>query len=436
MLSLPAEGEDVSSPQLGGLALIAGRWAIRTCEARSDGQTVWLRLGGLGWLWVDRSGSGFRVQQYVFFAASIDLRGQLDVAYDPAAHVASVWLTPVDDVNAHVEALGNINARPEGLGASVLGLVLPLVGMTPDNIARARAGTEGAQRFRERLRAGMTATYDTGRQQLDMVLGQLPNGLAPARPFSSGSLPWLVNERVLLMPGGFQLLGPFDSGGSPALLSARVEQGSGVSYRALCEADVWNALDAAARGSPVTPLAGTGSALLQAGYAAEVPVQRPPCRWLLAVSSAGPTPVVGALHMRASGPTSGNGAGSAWVRLTLLGFEFKTTKPSGQPWDVGGGAPDPEFVIVANGRRYLLAAEKQDAFTGAPMTSSLPVEVSATAPLVIEAIDKDALEHDPMGSATVSLQQLTNGGELRVPVMLEGVQTGMLRVGVELRSGP
>ena len=439
MIALPAEGQGGGSAQSGGLALVSGRWAIRSCEAQSDGRTVSLKLGGLGWQWVDRFTSGFRVQQYVYFSASVDVQGQLDVGYDPAAHLASVWVTPVNDANVRVDALGNINARPEGFAANVAGFLGPAFGLNPDNIARARAGTEGAKQFRERLAQGMTVTYDTGRQQLDMVVGQLSNGVAPARPFT-GPMPWLANERVLLIPGGFQLLGPFEGGGpAPALLFARVEQGAGLAYRAVCEPDVWNALDGAARGASTGPIAGAASSMIPPGYANEVPVQRPACRWLLAVSAVGPAPVLASLNLRAGGPAQGAGASSAWVRVTVTEFQFNETKPDGYPWDPYGGAPDPELVIrEASGKFSSLAPMTKDKFRGVPMTSSGLVEVTPTSPLVIVAtdVDRPLSADDPMGVATVPLQQLVSGSEISVRVMRDGVQTGTLRLRVELRPGP
>jgi hypothetical protein len=433
MVGLPAEGGDTMTPQTASLAPVGGRWAIRSCEAHSDGDAISLRLGGIGWQWVDKEENGFRLQQYVFFAATVEFRGQLDVAYDPRSHIASVWVTPVDAANAQVEALGNINVHPDGITAHLFGLGLRPFGMSVDNIARARAGIVGAQRFRDRLTQGMTATYDTRTQQLDMVAGQLPNGVTPARPYTT-DLPWVVNERVLAMPGGLQVMGPFDPGPEPAFLSVRAEQGAGLSYRAICESDVWEGLDSAARGAP---LAGPSAAAarIQAGYNAEIPIVRPPCRWVLAVSSLDSSPAVAALLLRVAGPSTQGASAGAWVSLTLLEFDFGPTKPNGTPWDVGGGAPDPEFVVLGGGRRVLLCAKLQDQFRGKPMTSSAPVSVSATSPLAVEVFDKDIASDDPMGTAALDLSRLSAGGELTAPVMMDGVQTGSMRLRADVRPG-
>jgi hypothetical protein len=434
VVALPTEGNAPSTDQTAGLALAGGRLVIRSCDARSDGRSVWLQLGGIGWQWVDRTSSGFHLQQHVYFSVNVALRGELDVGYDPAAHLASVWLTPVGDVDAQVQPLGHINARPQGLGHA-FGVLLNLGGMSADNIARARAGTEGAQRFRERLAAGLTATYDTSRQQLDMALGRLPNGVAPLRPFRADQH-WLVNERVLLMPGGFQLVGPFEASTTPLPLSVRLEQGAGVTYRAVCESDVWRALDAAASGAAPIALAGQAQSV-QAGYAGTVGVVAPQCRWLLALAPMRQEPTVAALHLAGAPGSAGvHVSGSAWARVTLLEFELSTTKPDGTPWDVGGGAPDPEFTINAGGQRCVLAGKMQDTFKAAPMTSCpSPVEVSATSPLVVEVTDKDLVNDDPMGVASVTLSQLAQGAQVKVPIVLGGVRTGWMRLGVELRTG-
>ena len=190
-VGLPADGPALAGPEQ-GLAPATGRWMIRQCQQDVADGMLSLKLGGLGWQWVDDWQGGSGVQQYVYFSAAVELRGTLDVAYDPGARLASIWLTPVGEVGARVEARGTISVQSKTLGAELLVALLPLLGQSADDMARVRVATEGAALFRRRLEQGGTLTFSTNNGQMDFVLAPLPNGVAPLRPFPVGPEPWQV----------------------------------------------------------------------------------------------------------------------------------------------------------------------------------------------------------------------------------------------------
>jgi hypothetical protein len=59
-----------------------GLWLIEECEASSVNGMLELHLGGLGWKWVEQEHYENIVQQYVYFSATMDLEGSLQLGYD------------------------------------------------------------------------------------------------------------------------------------------------------------------------------------------------------------------------------------------------------------------------------------------------------------------------------------------------------------------
>jgi hypothetical protein len=425
-----------------GLVGISGRWLIRDCkedvvqagQGGAQGPSLHLHLAGPGWQWVDQTSSGFRVHQYVYFSASVDLETALDVGYDPRTQIATLWLTPTDQVGATVEALGKINAHPETLLAAVEGGIGSALGMNPDEVARAQAGTLGAEQFRAHLSHGATLTYDTRVGQLDLFVGQLPNGVVPRRPFDDAT-PWILNEREKLFPAGFQVLGPFDAGAS-STLEAIVEEGAGMTYRAICQSDMQSAIDAVVGGGTLPGFQGTGAVAVASGAHDSWTLAPLSCPWVLVIAPPAGATVASTVSLRmqqaegasaasaGAGPAAAVVSGTAWVQPTLVSFEFHTTRPDGKSWDIAGGAPDPEISLVTPRGSRLLVSLK-DAFSGQPNVRTDPVEVSATMPLRLRAVDKDIEFDDPMGEATLTLEDIQRHmPDVVAEFRLDGVATG------------
>ncbi len=421
-----------------GLSCAWGRLQIRDCkssvERNGDGGTLALSFGGVGWTWVDRKSGDVGIRQYVYLTANVELKSAFDVGYDPTTKIASVWLTPTEPLKARVNALGTIKLVGDGLVGQLEKIAASALGVDP----KAKFASEGAQMFEEKLRKGMTMTFDTTSQQIDLMLSPLPNGIVPRRPMETGTKAWLVNERQEVFPGGLQFSGPYEP--APAVqLDAKWESGSPLMYGMVCATDATSTADALARGDkPNLVLQSRG----QFSDATFTRVLAPPtCPWVLVTRSGGNdssrfsfslTPVAVDAHANGSGNVAPQISlpSSATVWVTVMSFEFETHKPDGKSWDFGGGAPDPEIWIRASsGTKLVIVKKMQDTFKASPMLRApAAVEVSASSPIVIGATDIDVGSDDPMGEATVTLDDVITKHQIEVETKLGGSRTGTLRL--------
>ncbi len=416
-----------------GLACSWGRLQIRDCKStitRDGGSdALSLSFGGVGWTWVDRKSGDVGVRQYVYLTATVEMKSAFDVGYDPGSKIASVWLTPTEPLKARVNALGTIKLVGDGVIGQLEKAAATALGVDPKH----QFAMQGAQMFEEKLRKGMTMTFDTESQQIDLMLSPLPNGIVPKRPMPNGVHPWMLNERQELFPGGVQFSGPYET--APAVqLDAKWEGGSPVSYGMVCATDATNAADALARGDkPSLVLQSRG----QFSDPTFTKVLAPPtCPWVLVTSSAGADSSRFSLEISPADALGDAGApvvakpASATVWVTLMSFEFESRKPDGKSWDFGGGAPDPEIWIkAASGTKLVVVKKMQDTFKANPMLRApAAVEVSASSPIVIGSTDIDEMSDDPMGEATITLDDVLAHHDMDVEVKLGGTRTGVLHV--------
>jgi hypothetical protein len=276
--SPPFEGADV------GMSLAGGRWYIHDCLAGSSGGQFSLHLSGPAWQWVNATEQGFRIEQYVYVEASVDLQGEILGAYDANTKVTSVFLLPT--TWAHVEPIKTLSiaAHPTGILSAAEDLFFPetVNAGTHDAIE-----TRGTQLFATQMGKGLTFTFTAG-GQADLVLGRLPSGVVPRRPFV-GSEAWLINERQALHPGGIMVAGPFVPG-VPVTLDAIVEQGHPVRYHAFCSDFVVTDYDRFLGGSGFTPLVNRpDSAVLAPGQRVTTTLAPMNCPWLLATALISPS---------------------------------------------------------------------------------------------------------------------------------------------------
>jgi len=211
----------------GAPAPSAGRWWVRQCSAQSHGADLNVALRGPGWYWVDQRASGIRVRQQVPFDLSLSVRGRLRKGATDG--VFSLWFVPSAEPIVEVEAPAELEAEPVNAWGNLLSLV---PGVSPTRAAARRFRQDLTRSLLLQAHAGVTVTYDLRTGQADTSLGQLAPGTAP-RPALGDEPTWAVNERLLLAPGGVQVLGPIDPG--PLTLNVVVEQGPGLTYRAACQ---------------------------------------------------------------------------------------------------------------------------------------------------------------------------------------------------------
>ena len=329
-IGLPDEGGP--SGAAAGRTPQNGRWWIRRCSAEQRGAQVALSLAGPGWFWIDRREAGFRVQQVVYFSVSAELTGAVDIGYDPGSKLVSLWFTPTSEAAVTVEPTGEVNPRAETVWAWLLDV--GTLGELPSAQARARVAAEGARQFRERLGSGVTVTLGVDSRQMDLLLGQLPRGVAPERPFE-GSRPWLVNERQRLERGAVQVSGPIEGS---VIADFRVERGGPVELVGVCARDLHRALDAVGSGKRPRIAASAVFARRTVSGSGTARFRAPGCPWYLTSSTR--QSAVAAIRLRSWGRRSEASPQAAVIRLTLLSYEVFSRNPDGDGWDVAGGAPD------------------------------------------------------------------------------------------------
>jgi hypothetical protein len=214
---------------------VIGRWWVQRCQEKRAKNVMQLQLGGIAWVWVDERRSGFRVSQYLLFEVSIDIQGELDLAYDPKARIASVWFSPFGSSRAKGRSTGYVDAEADTLGAGLLDLVtLGYADGVADETARKHADQELGKQTRSALMRGFTLTYSIDRRQRDVLLQTLSRGDEPERPFAN-DVPWLLNEVWDIHAWDFsvQVAGPFHLE-EHAVIDVRVEEGSLPTFRATC----------------------------------------------------------------------------------------------------------------------------------------------------------------------------------------------------------
>jgi hypothetical protein len=282
-LSLPDQDNPQMSGAAAGMAAAGGRWLIEECEASAANGSLSLHLGGLSWKWVEQTHYGNRVRQHVYFSATVDLVGSLQLGYDPKTMVATVFMLP--RTQANVTPALPVHAEAVNLGGGIIDLFV-----NADEHARAAVQAEGSSQFRDQLGQGITVTFDVAHAQPDVDIGRLPPGVVPNRPFH-GRNPWLLNERQALHPGGLMVAGPFPPGAS-ASVDVVNETGGPMRYRIACSDAVVNDFHGFYRGFAFTPII----QLPDSGWAVPgqrvptVPVPPQPCAWVLVTaSSSAPT---------------------------------------------------------------------------------------------------------------------------------------------------
>lgn len=449
-VGLPSD--DAREGAAGGSDPSVGRWWIRHCEANVTDGRLTVSFGGPGWTWLDRESMGFRVHQYLRFDATATFTASLHVGYDSRTRVASVWLRPEPGVRATVEPRGLVRAEATGIFSSMLGGILDLTGNSASDQARVQATEEGSSRLRERLQAGFTVTYELDSEQMDFMLGQLPRGVVPRRPWDSHQTPWIINERSAVWPGGVDVLGPIPSGSGPLRVDVELEQGDGAVVRRVCAARLHEWLDAAWAGSNPSPLHGAQIAELQTTRVPQsLNLSALDCPAVLVV-----TPRTGATQpsmlryrvvseeARQQHATTGPEVPPATtpppslsptaVRIEIRSVSVNAQNASGGNWDMFGGAPDPYVVITSIPRGTEVHRTRViDDTLEATFDHWLPRAVRLSdLPLRFVVYDEDVAGDEVIGAADLEASRVTSQTtELTLDLRSQGEhprRTGAIRV--------
>ncbi len=463
-------GEEGHEGAEGGIDPAVGRWWIRRCTARVEEGRLSVSFGGPGWTWLDRESTGFRVRQYLRFEADAAFSASLHVGYDARTRIATVWLRPAPGVTAEVRPTGLVQAEATGIFSAMLGGILDLTGNSASQRAQAQAAEEGSQRLAAKLQEGFTVTFELDTEQLDFMLGALPRGVVPQRPFQPDGVPWLVNERSAVWPGGVDVIGPIAADAGGVTVDLELEEGDGAHVRRVCAEDMHRWLDAAWNGQQQGPPRGDLLVELRGTHAPRaVQVPERSCTDLLvitpmpestqpamlryrvvsdqtraeavaeAAAQAGQanhaTPTVGT---NGASPTAGGQPTSTGLprafRIEIRSLSVSAQNADGDGWDMFGGEPDPYVVVlsIADGQE-LHRTEAQDDRREVTLGRWLPGAVSIDAfPIRFVVYDEDVAGDEVVGSADLEASQLTGSDrEITLDVRSQGERprrTGAIRI--------
>jgi hypothetical protein len=395
-VGLPGEGGHEGPAS--GLDPTVGRWWIRECTASVTGDMLSLHISGTGWTWVDRESMGFQVQQYLRFDSAAAFNARMEVGYDRAARIVTVWMRPEGEVVATVEPRGLVEARATGVLSSMLGGILDLTGSGASDRARQTVAEEGSARLRDRFAAGFTVTFAMDTEQMDFMVGALDRGILPERPYTAETgVVWSVNQRLMVYPGGLDVLGPLPESAPPQAIDLELEEGESVTVDAVCLADFERFYDLVLQGAPATPPRGTRVVELATIGARRAVVPSLGCPTILLLTPrAGTTlPIrartricaadaptataaaAAAAEAAAHPATTGGGTGGTTataaaprpVRIRITHLTLATLSASGSSWDTIGSEPD-GIVVIASvpGHREI------ERFTAPPDTHDITID--------------------------------------------------------------
>jgi hypothetical protein len=371
-VGLPGEG-GATGPAAGRDPSV-GRWWIRRCNAQIRDGRLGLSLGGMGWTWVDRESSGFRVRQYLLVDMEAELSVDLELAYDRPRRLATLWMRPPEGaaVSARVTPRGLVTPEATSIFTAVIGGALPLFGESPSELARAQVAEIGSATLREKLARGFTMTYALDRRQADFMVGALSRGETPERPFDEPTTqPWSVNQRSRVWRGGLDVVGPIDASQGMQGLDIALEEGAGAVVRTVCAEPMERYFDQRFQAPTRTVPPPGGAPLLEltrTGVVQHAVIPRAPCPTLLLIApksagdgsdlpvqlryrvapegsaprSAGSTPATtsAAADGAAGTATVQPPARPRRVRIQIVGATVSAKNAADRDWDVIGGEAD------------------------------------------------------------------------------------------------
>jgi hypothetical protein len=209
-------------------ARVTGVLWIRRCHITLDGTQIVFALGGNGWQWNEttkhQAGGTFVVKQWVKFGVDITMHGALDLAYDQANHVVSVWFTPASAPQVRFTPMGDVAVDAKGAWSSVVGSFGTLFGRSPDKLGKKQARVQGLEQFQKAFAQGFSVTANLCTNTVRFSLEKPPKGQMAPAPIGQTE-----DVAAELQPNGVMMFGPFPA---PAgmTIDASVEGGSARLY--------------------------------------------------------------------------------------------------------------------------------------------------------------------------------------------------------------
>lgn len=160
--------------------VVTGVLWIRECEITNVGPRVKFGVAGNGWTWVEASqskaGGTFAVRQYVRFSIAATIRGEVDVAYDRASHVATLWFTPDKTPQVDFKTIGGIDVDSQGVWSSVIGTLGTVFATSPEDAALEVTKLQGTHDLNAQLANGLAVTMNLCTGLRRTHIGRPPRG--------------------------------------------------------------------------------------------------------------------------------------------------------------------------------------------------------------------------------------------------------------------
>jgi hypothetical protein len=184
-----------------------GVFWMKGCRIAQRGTDLTFHLSGDGWQWVEvvtrPAGATFALRQYIRFSIETEIRGALDLAYDPRTHIASFWFTPHGAPTVDFKPVGGADVDEVGAWSSVVGAMGAIAGSSPDQKGEEQSKKRGAHEFRKSFADGFAVTLDlcTGLSRFGLDRPERGKMIAP----DLGETRQVPAE---LHPGGLVINGP------------------------------------------------------------------------------------------------------------------------------------------------------------------------------------------------------------------------------------
>jgi hypothetical protein len=263
---------------------VTGDLWIRECNIESHGTQLKFHFAGDGWQRVDQStkklGAKFSVNEYVRFHASATLEGTLDLAYDPRAHIATLWFRPTRPPAVTFEPAGKVKVDERGLWSSIIGGIASAIGKAPEKEASKQVEQQGQQSFASKLDDGMTVTFNACSGSTRSQFGLLPPGAEA--PLDVGDT---TSVEVELKRGGVLVFGP-EYATRPVSIDVRASSGP-VHVAAACLGEVEKLATAYVADQPLPDIA-TIAAAEVTGHR-QLALAKPRCPYAVIARSEGGT---------------------------------------------------------------------------------------------------------------------------------------------------
>ncbi|MEO8844079.1 MAG: hypothetical protein ABI591_16270 [Kofleriaceae bacterium] len=190
--------------------VITGEVWIRGCKITNDGTKVTAEISGNGWQWVEKSqkkaGGTFDVNQYVKFGVTAKLTGVIDVGYDPAKHIASLWFTPSGEPAVEFKPIGDIEVERDSTWADAVGGLGSLIGRSPEDAADDAASGQGKQAVKKAAAKGFELAIDLCHNITRISKQRLPKGEMPKPSMGETDKVSIEVQRY-----GVMIEGPYDA---------------------------------------------------------------------------------------------------------------------------------------------------------------------------------------------------------------------------------